>query len=94
MSAYWIAHVTIHDMDQYQKYMQKSAPVFQKYQAQFIARGGEYICLEGEKFEKHVIIQFKDLQTAQACYDSDDYKLARELRKGCCDTNITLVEGA
>lgn len=92
MSAFWIAHVTIHDMEQYKKYMEIAPTAFQKFNAQFLARGGEFICLEGNKFEKHVLIQFKDLQTAQACYESEEYSRAREQRKGCCDVMITIVE--
>jgi uncharacterized protein (DUF1330 family) len=39
MSAYWIAHVTIHDMEQYKEYMALAPLAFEKYGAKFLARG-------------------------------------------------------
>lgn len=93
MAAYWIAHVTVHDMQQYQDYMALAPAALQKYNAKFLARGGDFICLEGQKFEKHVIIEFKDLATAQACYNSPEYQRACQARQGCCDVMISIVEG-
>lgn len=46
MSAYWIAHVTIHDMEQYKQYMATAPQAFQKYGAKFLARGGASEVLE------------------------------------------------
>lgn len=92
MAAYWIAHVTIHDMEQYQHYMALAPQAFEKYQAKFIARGGLALTLEGQHFERHVIIEFPDLATAQACYDSDEYKKARAERLNCADVMISIVE--
>ena len=92
MTAYWIAHVTIHDMQQYQHYMQLAPAAFQKYGAKFLARGGDSHSLEGHKFSRHVVIEFADLATAQACYDSEEYKAARLARDGCADVMISLVE--
>ncbi|WP_151796281.1 DUF1330 domain-containing protein [Acinetobacter soli] len=93
MSAYWIAHVTIHDMQQYQEYMKLAPAAFEKYGAKFLARGGESICLEGQAYQRHVIIEFPDLATAQQCYDSEEYKQARLAREGCADVMISFVEG-
>ena len=93
MPAYWIAHVTIHDPQQYQKYMDAAPRAFQKYQAKFLARGGDYQCLEGNAYQKHVVIEFKDLKTAQACYASEEYIFARAQREGCCDVMISIVDG-
>ncbi|WP_343594612.1 DUF1330 domain-containing protein [Acinetobacter sp.] len=92
MSAYWIAHVTIHDMKRYKKYMQLAPAAFQKYGAKFLARGGKALNLEGQEFERHVVIEFVDLATAQACYDSEEYGLARAAREGCADVMISIVE--
>ncbi|MFU8927680.1 DUF1330 domain-containing protein [Acinetobacter puyangensis] len=93
MAAYWIAHVTIHDMQQYQQYMQLAPAALQKYGAKFLARGGESVCLEGKIFQRHVIIAFKDLATAQACYASEEYTRARAARANCADVMISIVEG-
>lgn len=93
MTAYWIAHITIHNMQQYQNYMQLAPAAFQKYGAKFLARGGESVCLEGQNFQRHVVIEFSDLATAQACYHSEEYKAARLAREGSADVMISIVEG-
>ncbi|EXB27351.1 hypothetical protein J537_0125 [Acinetobacter baumannii 1437282] len=92
MSAYWIAHVTIHDLEQYQQYMALAPHAFEKYGAKFLARGGNSTCLEGSEYQRHVIIEFADLATAQACYHSEEYLKARLARKDCADVMISIVE--
>lgn len=92
MSAYWIAHVTIHDMEQYKEYMALAPLAFEKYGAKFLARGGKSICMEGIQFQRHVIIEFSDLATAQACYDSEEYTKARLARENCAEVMISIVE--
>ena len=92
MAAYWIAHITVHDMQQYQQYMQLAPAAFQKYGAKFLARGGDSVNLEGQACKRHVLIEFADLATAQACYDSIEYKAARDAREGSADVMISIVE--
>ncbi|TVT79799.1 DUF1330 domain-containing protein [Acinetobacter colistiniresistens] len=92
MAAYWIAHITVDDMQQYQQYMQLAPAAFQKYGAKFLARGGDSVNLEGQAFKRHVLIEFADLATAQACYDSIEYKAARNAREGSADVMISIVE--
>lgn len=92
MSAYWIAHVTIHDMEQYKQYMALAPLAFEKYGAKLLARGGESICMEGAEYERHVIIEFSDLASAQACYSSEEYQKAKTARQGCADVMISIVE--
>ena len=92
MSAYWIAHVTIHNLEQYKQYMALAPLAFEKYNAKFLARGGNSICMEGKSYERHVIIEFADLETAQACYHSEEYAKARLARQNCADVMISIVE--
>lgn len=92
MSAYWIAHVSIHDMEQYKQYMALAPLAFEKYGAKILARGGKSICMEGAEYERHVIIEFSDLASAQACYSSEEYQKAKTARQGCADVMISIVE--
>lgn len=92
MTAYWIAHVTIHDLEQYQQYMALAPLAFEKYGAKFLARGGKSTSLEGTEYQRHVIIEFSDLATAQACYYSDEYAKARAARENCADVMVNIVE--
>lgn len=93
MSAYWIAHVTINDTEPYQNYMELAPLAFRKYKAKFIARGEKAISLEGEKFTKHIIIEFPDYQTALDCYQSVEYQVAKRQRESVAKVMITIVDG-
>lgn len=94
MSAYWIAHVNIDDLQQYQNYIDLAPLAFKKYQAKFIARGENATSLEGEKFSRHVVIEFPDYQTALNCYHSEEYQLAKKQREHVAKAMITIVDGA
>ena len=50
---------------------------FSKYGAKFLARGGASEVLEGQEFERHVVIEFPDMETARECYFSPEYQLAK-----------------
>jgi len=93
MAAYWIAHVTIHDPQQYRDYMALAPAAFTQFNARFLARGGEAQTLEGKRFEKHVVIEFSDYQTALACYHSAAYQRARQERLHVAEAMITIVDG-
>lgn len=93
MAAYWIAHVDILDPTRYTDYTSLAPSAFQKYQAKFLARGGAASTLEGQEFQRHVVIEFRDYETALACYHSPEYQAAKEKRQGCSFAQITIVDG-
>ena len=94
MSAYWIAHVTVHDPAAYAGYQELAPAAFARFGAEFLARGGASETLEGPAFQRHVVIRFPDLARARACFDSPDYQEARARRNGACEAHIVIVEGA
>jgi len=91
--AYWIAFVTVTDPETYAGYQHHAPAAFAKYGAEFLARGGEAETLEGEDWQRHVVIAFESKAQALACYNSPEYKTARELRAGACKANIAIVDG-
>lgn len=93
MAAYWIAHVNIHNPEQYQHYMDLAPAAFKRYNAHFVARGGRAQTLEGQPFARHVLIEFSDMESALACYYSPEYQLAREARTSVAEAMITIVDG-
>ncbi|WP_069353820.1 DUF1330 domain-containing protein [Burkholderia cenocepacia] len=93
MTAYWIAHVTVLDPAKYKDYTDIAPLAFRKFGAVFLARGGASQSLEGESFERHVVIRFDDMQTALACYRSPEYQAAKSKRDGHCRAQIAIVEG-
>ena len=64
-----------------------------EYGAKFLARGGASEVLEGQEFERHVVIEFPDMETARECYFSPEYQLDKSKRQGCCDVMVSFVEG-
>jgi len=91
--AYWIASVTIHDPERYKDYVSTAAPAFQRHGARFIARGGVHAAMEGDVRARNVVIEFDDIETAKACYNSDEYQAAKAIRQTCADGSIVIVEG-
>ncbi|KKW68057.1 hypothetical protein AAV94_07880 [Lampropedia cohaerens] len=93
MPAYWIAHVDVHDPQQYRNYTDLAPEAFRKYGAKFLARGGKSQTLEGPAFERNVVIEFPDFQAAIDCYNSAEYQLAKTKRIGHAVSQVTIVEG-
>lgn len=93
MPAYWIAHVTVTDAQQYPQYMALAKPALQQYGARFLARGEQAQTLEGQGFSKHVVMEFRDYDTALACYHSEAYQQARRARQDAAEVMITIVDG-
>lgn len=93
MSAYWIAHVTVHDPDAYAGYQALAPAAFARFGADFLARGGASETLEGPALQRHVVIRFPDLASARACYESPEYQRARARRAGACEAHVVIVDG-
>ena len=91
--AYWIARVTVTDADAYTGYQALAPAAFAKFNARFLARGGETITCEGPEWQRQVVIEFENLQQARACYASPEYQTAREKRKDACHAEIFIIEG-
>lgn len=90
---YWIAHVDVHDPERYKLYVEGAAPAFVEYNAKFLARGGKSETIDGESLgERHVIIEFENLETAKACFNSPAYQAAREHRLAASTGRVIIVE--
>ncbi len=90
---YWIAHVTVTNPDQYKLYAGSTAPAFQKYGGNILARGGAFQQMEGKGHARNVVIEFPSLQAAIDCYNSAEYQSAKAKREGAGVAEIVLVEG-
>jgi uncharacterized protein (DUF1330 family) len=91
--AYWIAHVTVTNPEQYQHYVVGSKIAFEKYGAVMLARGGDFQQMEGQGHARNVVIEFPSLQAAKDCYNSPEYQAAKAKRKDAGVANVLLVEG-
>ncbi len=91
--AYWIGHVTVEDPAAYEAYRQANGAAFAKYHGRFLVRGGPQQVVEGELRPRAVVIEFPDLASARACYDSPEYRAALALRLPCALADLAIVEG-
>jgi uncharacterized protein (DUF1330 family) len=90
---YWIAHVDVSDPQAYKAYVAANAVPFAKYGARFLVRGGRYEAQEGTTRARQVVIEFKDYETALACYRSPEYQAAKALRETASLGDVVVVEG-
>jgi uncharacterized protein (DUF1330 family) len=91
--AYWIGRIDVNDPDAYKQYVAANAKAFGKYGARFLVRGGKAETREGSSRARNVVIEFKDYETARACYDSPEYRDAMKLRESASVGDLIIVEG-
>jgi len=91
--AYWIAHVDVSDPEAYKAYVAANAEAFAKYGARFLVRAGRHEVAEGTSKARQVVIEFKDYDTALACYRSPEYRAAMKLREAASAGDLVIAEG-
>jgi len=90
---YWIARVDVTDPEGYQQYVTANAAAFRQFGARFIVRGGRFEAPEGTPRSRNVVLEFKDYDTALACYNSPEYAAAKALRLGRSQADVLIIEG-
>jgi uncharacterized protein (DUF1330 family) len=90
---YWIARVDVRDTEGYKGYVAAAKLAFDKYGANFLARGGAFEATEGTARARNVVIEFPSLQVAHDCYHSPEYQAAAAIRQKFADAEMVLVEG-
>jgi uncharacterized protein (DUF1330 family) len=90
---YWIASVDVTDPEGYKEYVAANAAAFQKYEAKFLVRGGRFEVPEGSARSRNIVLEFKDYETALACYRSPQYVAAKALRDGRSEATLIIIEG-
>jgi len=98
MPAYLIAEHIVTDAAKFDEYRTKVGPMINKYGGRYLTKGGTHKLPEGGhwKPERVVIIEFPDMSSLNAWYNSAEYQPLITLRKQCTselDMLITL-EGA
>ena len=90
---YWIARIDVTDTEGYQEYVAANAAAFSKYNARFVIRGGRFEAPEGTPRARNVVLEFKDYDTAVACYHSPEYMHAKSKRDGRSTGDVIIIEG-
>lgn len=91
--AYWIARVDVNDTERYKDYVSTAKPAFERYGANFLARGGPFEVLEGPARKRNVVIEFPSMEMAVNCYNSDEYQAAKAIRMTVAEAEMLVVEG-
>lgn len=90
---YWIGQMDVHDAEAYDVYRAANAKPLKDYGAKFLVRGGAQEVREGQWRSRTVVIEFASLADAQACYDSEDYQKAKDMRLPVSEGNMIIIEG-
>ncbi|MEP3045270.1 MAG: DUF1330 domain-containing protein [Roseibium sp.] len=91
---YWIARVDVREPDGYPAYVETAKPAFERFDANFLARGGKTDAIEGPGRARNVVIEFPSFQHAVDCYNSPEYQEAVKIRQKVADGEIVIVEGS
>ncbi|MEM8628235.1 MAG: DUF1330 domain-containing protein, partial [Pseudomonadota bacterium] len=86
-------HITVHNPERYKDYVVADTPIFEKFGARFLVRGGESEVAEGTFKERHVVIEFDSFEQAKACYESAEYQEVAKIRREASEGDILLVAG-
>jgi uncharacterized protein (DUF1330 family) len=90
---YWVVRVSVHNQERYPDYLAAAKPAFEKYGANFIVRGGSFDSMEGTSRDRNVVVEFKDIATAKACYQSPEYQAAKVIRQKYSEADFIIIEG-
>ena len=91
---YWLAtYKKIENKDNLENYATKATETIKSYGGNPLVRGGKYKCLEGNDFPRTVIWEFPTYETAEKCYNSDEYQEAHNILKGSVKRNLQIIEG-
>ena len=76
---YWIANYTeIKDAERLKKYALKATEAVEKYSGKLLARSANNITLDGREMVRVALAEFPDIETAENCYNSEEYVEARK----------------
>ena len=90
---YIIGHITVNDPEAYQEYIVRDTPMIEAHGGRPLVRGGTCENAEGPDFDRHVIFEFPDYESAKALYYSPAYQEVARIRRENAISMIVLVEG-
>jgi uncharacterized protein (DUF1330 family) len=89
---YRIARVDVHDAERYQQYAQSNGPVFARFGARFLVRGGAFQAPEGHSRSRNVVLEFPATRRRWTATTVEHQALVA-LRAPAGEADIVLIEG-
>ena len=75
MTGYAITQIEVTNPEDYKEYLAKVTDIVTKFGGEYLVRGGEFQCFEGEwKYPRTVVIKFPSYEKALEWYNSEEYK--------------------
>jgi len=94
MPAYVVVNISVHEPEPYAQYRAMAPPTIALYGGRYIARGGATEVKEGDwRPERLVILEFPDVASAEAWWNSPEYAPAKALRQSCADAQLVITAG-
>jgi uncharacterized protein (DUF1330 family) len=94
MPAYLIANITVQDAAGFDAYRAGVPAVIARFGGRYLVRGGAIEAKEGDAgLNRLVILEFPDMATARAFYDSTEYAPLLAMRLASTTGSVVLVEG-
>jgi len=92
--AYWIgAYDSIDYEEKLKAYAADAGPALLAHGGKILARGGRSVTFEGTEKLRVVVVEFPNLETAEACYNSDAYRAAHAKLEDGGVRDLYVVEG-
>jgi uncharacterized protein (DUF1330 family) len=95
MPAYVIAEHDVHDPIGYETARPGAGAAIAKHGGRYLTNGlGKTELIEGKDQPKRIVlIEFPDMESARAFYESQDYRPARTIRQAASHSRLILAEG-
>lgn len=90
---YWIVRVDVSDPEQHAKYSAANVAAYAQFGGRVLVRSADFEVMEGESRARNVVLEFPSYEDAVACYRSDIYQAACELRAGASVGDLIVVPG-
>jgi uncharacterized protein (DUF1330 family) len=94
MTAYIVSRVNIHDPDSITSYFGDAPETVEAHGSKYLARTNDLTQFEGdEQIDRMVILEFPDTKSANAWYNSQEYRPLRDQRWAAADAKIIMIPG-
>ena len=94
MPVYLIADIEVTDPAGYEEYKRRVPAVIAAHGGRYLVRGGASEVLEGTwRPRRSAIIEFADLASMKAFWESAEYRPLRAIRERCSKSNVVVIEG-
>jgi len=94
MSGYAIFNINVKNPENYKEYVEKVKPTAEKYDGEYIVRGGDNTVVEGSwQHPRTVVIKFPTYEKALEWYNSEEYKPIKQIRLDNAESNGMIIKG-